>query len=75
MNTCGLSRILLVALLVGWVTSSLTGSELAGWVVAGAAVVATYAVQRARGSTPACPVQPVAVLTVDRHGRRAGGPR
>ena len=75
MNTCGLSRLLLVAFVAGWVVSSLTGSELAGWVAVAVAVGATLAVQRARGSAPACPVQPVPVLDDDRQARRWRQPR
>lgn len=61
---CGLTRLLLVGFVIGTVVSSVTGSELAGWLAAlvGAAVVAT--VQRARG-TAACAVQPPPPVTAE----------
>lgn len=52
---CGLTRLLLVAFVMGTAVSSLTGSELAGWLAAlvGAAVLTV--VQRARGGA-SCPI-------------------
>jgi hypothetical protein len=66
MNTCGLSRLLLVAFVAGWVVSSLTGSELAGWAGVAAAVGAALLARRVRDSAPACPVQPAPVRAVAR---------
>lgn len=66
MNTCGLSRLLLVAFVAGWVASSLTGSELAGWVAVALAVGATLVARRVRGTAPACPVEPAPVRAVTR---------
>lgn len=65
---CGLSRLVLVALAIGLVVSSLSGSDLAGWLAALAGVAALAAVRRVRGTVTACPV-PVPARTDDRAAR------
>lgn len=52
---CGVTRLLVIGFLIGTVVSSLTGSDLAGWVAALLATAALAGVQRVRGG-PACPV-------------------
>lgn len=55
-NTCGLSRVLVPAFLLGLTVTSLTGSEAHGWLVAGLTAAAVIVVGRLRGATASCPV-------------------
>lgn len=54
METCGLTRILVPAAVVGVIVSTLTHSDAVGWVAAIATAVALGVWMRARGVTGAC---------------------
>ncbi|HEX6425486.1 MAG TPA: hypothetical protein VFZ79_18505 [Acidimicrobiales bacterium] len=56
---CAWTRYVLVAGVAGVLTNGLTGSELAGWIAAAVAVMATLAAERAlpgRFGAASCPV-------------------
>ncbi len=53
---CGLSRLLLPAMLVGVATSTLTGSDLAGWLAAGITVAVLAVAAKVRGTTATCAI-------------------
>lgn len=54
METCGLTRILVPAAVVGVIVSTLTHSDAVGWVAAIATAVALGVWMRVRGVTGAC---------------------
>ena len=55
---CGATRLLVPAFLVGVGVSSLTGSDLDGWLAAALTVAVLVAVQKVRGTAASCPISP-----------------
>ena len=59
--TCSAARLLIVAWAVGLLTTTISGSEVVGWVAAGVAVAMAVAIERwkpGRFGASSCAVQP-----------------
>jgi hypothetical protein len=58
MNTCGMTRLLIPAFLVGLVVSTFLGNDLYGWIAAGSTVGILALVQKVRGTSQTCAISP-----------------
>jgi hypothetical protein len=67
MPMCALTPLLLIGFVAGTAVSSLTDSDLAGWVAALAAFALAVAVRRVRGTSTACAVNAPAHAAAKRH--------
>ena len=56
MNTCGLTRLVVPAFLVGFMITALSGSEPLGWLAAAVTAVGLFVIGRVRGAGTACAV-------------------
>lgn len=65
MNTCGLTRVLVPAFLMGFAISSATGNDLLAWLAAGVTALAVHLALRTWAAPSACPV-PVTTRRSDR---------
>lgn len=61
MNPCGVSRVLIVAVIAGMVASLVSGNDLVGWIAALAVTGAMLGYQRFRGTAAACPIEPARI--------------
>lgn len=66
MNTCGLTRLIALAWLVGFGMTTITGSTAAGWLAALAAVAIVIGIRRVRGGGASCPIPTPAYEHADR---------
>ena len=67
MNTCGLTRLLVPATLVGLGVTTVTGSDPAGWAAAVITGGAIYGVQALRGTNRSCAIPPQSASGVRSH--------
>ena len=58
MTTCGLSRLLVPAFLVGLAVASVTGTDVTGWLAAAATVAVLVAARAIRGGSGTCDLAP-----------------
>ena len=69
MTTCGASRLLVPAFLIGLAVASVTGTDLYGWLAAGATVALLALVRVVRGTTGSCAIEPPADPDAQTSGR------
>lgn len=72
-NTCGLTRLLVPALLMGFAVSSATGNEALAWLAAGLAALAAHLIGRIGTAPATCPV-PVSTRRSGRSGSHPSTP-
>jgi len=78
MNTCGVTRLLVPAFLMGLAVATFVGNDVYGWIAAGLTVGILAAAQKVRGTKQTCAISPPAAADhgVDepRHTGRADLP-
>jgi hypothetical protein len=57
-TTCGISRLLVPAFLVGFAVASVTGTDVDGWLAAGVTVATLVVTRTARRGGDTCAVRP-----------------
>ena len=62
MSTCGATRLLIPAFLVGFAVATFSGNDAYGWVAAALTGAVLFAVQRVRGTSPTCAISPPAAV-------------
>jgi hypothetical protein len=74
MTTCGASRLLVPAFLVGFAVASVTGTDVYGWLAAGLTVAVLLLTRTARGGGGSCAVQLPAAPEASTGGREVDRP-
>ena len=67
MNTCGLTRVLVPAFLMGLAVSSAAGNEVLAWVAAGVTALIVHLALRAAAPPVVCPVPVPSATRRSRH--------
>lgn len=74
MTTCGASRLLVPAFLVGLAVASVTGTDVYGWLAAGVTLAVLLMARTTRGRGRSCTAQPPAAPDASTGGREVDRP-